>query len=396
MGLARLHKARALLVASLLLVLTAATDVHSACNATCKRDVARCMATQCAGVGQGACRRRCKPAEIRTLAYVVSECRGDAAGGVVRQALRIRRGDGTPITVVEFGAGGLPGDPQGLCGQYGNLRWGTASVLAYPLQRLGVSPDGSGVVFEVNGENAMFPIPGLSSLSSEQKGFFFVRADGSERPRRLGPPSRERSFGGTPVYSPPIAFSPNGHRIAFTDRGPGPGGEDAPQIVVLDLVTGQRTPVTHLPSGTPPTSPFGPLFLTCCPKFVDDQTILFQTYVDPDGSNPEHELAAFKVRIDGGRLERITPPVVLPGSKVVPTFGVTGLRTNFLRLSLPGTPVSNPIPPGCGVPPAPPCGDFPITEIFLQDGKNLVQVTNLRSADTFLAFGNAPGHGRSS
>src|SRR5262245_63612979 len=38
MSLARLHKAGALLVASLLLVLTAATGVHSACNATCKRD----------------------------------------------------------------------------------------------------------------------------------------------------------------------------------------------------------------------------------------------------------------------------------------------------------------------------------------------------------------------
>src|SRR5262245_61111023 len=38
MSLARLHQAGALLVASLLLVLTAATGVHSACNATCKRD----------------------------------------------------------------------------------------------------------------------------------------------------------------------------------------------------------------------------------------------------------------------------------------------------------------------------------------------------------------------
>jgi len=55
-------------VVSLLLVLTAATGLHSACHATCERDITRCMATQ--------------------------------------------------------------------------TRWGAASVLAAPLQRLGVSPDG--------------------------------------------------------------------------------------------------------------------------------------------------------------------------------------------------------------------------------------------------------------
>src|SRR5262249_29814779 len=120
MSLARLHQAGALLVASLLLVLTAATDVHSACNATCKRDVARCRARQCEGVGQGACRRRCKPAAIRTLAYVLSECRVDAAGLVVaRQALRIRRGDREPITAVDLGPSKPVPDALGLCAKYG-------------------------------------------------------------------------------------------------------------------------------------------------------------------------------------------------------------------------------------------------------------------------------------
>src|SRR5262249_1833402 len=98
MGFARLHQAGAVLVASLLLVLTAATDVHSACNATCKQDFARCMATQCDGIGQAACRRRCKPAKIRTLAYAVHECRTDTAGMEVgRAALLVRRGDRQPI-----------------------------------------------------------------------------------------------------------------------------------------------------------------------------------------------------------------------------------------------------------------------------------------------------------
>src|SRR5215472_8287492 len=95
---ARLGKAGGLLVASLALVLVAATGGQSACNTTCERDIARCMATQCAGVPRAACRRSCKPAAIRTLAYVVSECREDAAGMEVTggQALRIRRGDGDP------------------------------------------------------------------------------------------------------------------------------------------------------------------------------------------------------------------------------------------------------------------------------------------------------------
>src|SRR5262249_31400589 len=71
-------------------------------TATRRRDIARCMATQCAGMGHEACRRRCKPAAIRTLAYVQSECRVDRAGFVVaRQSLRVRRRDHNPITVVD-------------------------------------------------------------------------------------------------------------------------------------------------------------------------------------------------------------------------------------------------------------------------------------------------------
>src|SRR5262249_28963181 len=142
MSLARLHQAGAVLVASLLLVLTAATDVHSACNATCKQDVARCMATQCAGVGPEACRRRCKTAAIRTLAYVLSECRTDAAGREVgRQELRIRRGDRQPVTVVAFDVSQENLEPLrrvfvavgGPCASWGFSRWGGFSVVGFPL-----------------------------------------------------------------------------------------------------------------------------------------------------------------------------------------------------------------------------------------------------------------------
>src|SRR5215475_8955914 len=116
MGLARLHQAGALLVASLLLVLTGATDVHSACNATCKRDVARCVATQCNGIGRETCRRRCKPAAIRTLAYAQSECREDRSSHsyVAHEELRIRRGDRASITVATFDSPHVA-DPLGFC-----------------------------------------------------------------------------------------------------------------------------------------------------------------------------------------------------------------------------------------------------------------------------------------
>jgi hypothetical protein len=76
----------------------------------------------------------------------------------------------------------------------------------------------------------------------------------------------------------------------------------------------------------------------------------------------------------------------VPGSEVIPSFGVTGLRTNLVRLAVPGTPVS---PPVLSTPPA----HFPLTEAFVQDGKHLVQLTNFRREDTFIGFLN-PTRGR--
>src|SRR5262249_29072182 len=217
---------------ALLLVLAAAPRADGACNETCRRDIDRCLATQCAGVGREACRRRCKTAAIRTLAYVLSECRTDAAGREVgRQELRIRRGDQEPITVAAFDVSekdleplrevSLLARPRPPCAAFGFTRWGGFSVVSYPLQRLGVSPDGSAVVFEVNDEFLTSP-----SLSPEQNGMFFVRSDGRGL-RRLGPPSHEvshrqneKAIGGSFAFSPPMFFSPNGRRVAFTDIGP--------------------------------------------------------------------------------------------------------------------------------------------------------------------------------
>jgi hypothetical protein len=381
-----------LLASSLAVVLAAAPGADGACNATCRRDVARCTATQCANVGPKACRRRCKaPPAIRTLAYALSECRVDAAGAVVaRQTLRIRQGDREPITVVEFPPSEPVPDPQGGCSGFSVGRWGSGSVVMFPLQRLGVSPDGSGVVFEVNQH---FSITTPSWFSPEQEGIFFVRSDGQGL-RYLGPPSRDRSFrigqgflngpisfGSFWILSPPILFSPNGRWIAFTDLGPGFDGEDAVQVFVLDLTTGERRQVTRLPSGTERYAYIvgPPYFLTCCPKFVDDETILFQTSVNADGSNPEETFSAFTIKIDGSRLKRVPTPVALPDSHLVESFAVTGLHRNLARFSLPGTPVNSPT------------GDesFEIAEVFLQDGKNLLQLTKFDRVDTFPAFLNS-------
>jgi len=76
-------------------------------------------------------------------------------------------------------------------------------VLAYPLQRLGVSPDGSTIVYEVNDPAPFFP---FGPLPPQDNGLFLVRADGTGG-RRLGPPSGDTSFrlkGG-------IAFVPTSH-----------------------------------------------------------------------------------------------------------------------------------------------------------------------------------------
>ena len=394
MGLARLHKAGTLLVASLLFVLTAATRCHSGCNATCERDVSRCIATQCDGIGRETCRRRCKPAAIRTLAYAQSECREDRSSHsyVAHEELRIRRGDREPITVATFDSPRVA-DPLGFCPAWAGVGFGGSSVLAYPLQRLGVSPDGSTIVYEVNDAAPFFP---FGPLPAADNGLFMVRSDGSGG-RRLGPPSGDKSFRLGPAFgnsidlftytfSPPIAFSPDGRRITFTDLGPAPDGQQAVQIAVLDLATGDRRLLTRLPAGTDPTpepdNPFNsPFFLTCCPRFVANDTIVFQTYADPEGARPAdlNTLSFFTIGIDGRHLTALPKPTLSPGAQLIPTFSVAGGWIELLRVSLPGTPTGPPI--------SPPGSTFPITEIFVQYGKRqLVQLTNYRRLDTWAGF----------
>jgi len=183
-------------------------------------------------------------ARVRTLAYVVSECRSDAAGLTGRQELRIRRGNRPPVTVMAFEPGEPVPDPLALCRNFGEYRNGQNSMVAAPLQRLGVSPDGSTVVFEVTSEFAVFP---LVTVPPGREGIYVVRADGRGL-RRLGPPSRDPMFRVVPEPSSPIgvfflasgdfSFSPDGRKVVYTDIGPGPSGEDTIQVVTLTLASG--------------------------------------------------------------------------------------------------------------------------------------------------------------
>src|SRR5207249_1172259 len=131
---------------------------------------------------------------------------------------------------------------------------------------------------------------------------------------------------------PGFAFSPNGRTAVFTDLGPGPTSDETVQIVTLDLVTGERTQVTRLPVGGPPGDLFPP---TCCPTFIDDETIAFPSVTNPDGLNPNGLDTIFTIGSDGTGLKTLPVPVVAPGSQIVPTFLITGPRPSATVFLLP-------------------------------------------------------------
>src|SRR5262249_14732619 len=142
----------------------------SSCQKSCNDAVVECRRSECAGL-RGGERRRCVDgcrtrstctapgAAIRTLAYVVTQRVSDRSGPVemstFSQKLMVRRWNCDPIPVQELRGQTAP-DP-GVCGLFGAQRVGALSVLGAVLQRTGIFPDGSGVVFEVTDEFSDFP-----------------------------------------------------------------------------------------------------------------------------------------------------------------------------------------------------------------------------------------------
>src|SRR5262249_56907125 len=93
------------LVAALAVAVVASSAVAAPrCEKPCKAETAACIGERCAGLGgaaRHACLETCKGiggcARIRTLAYVVSECRQDARGLKGSSVLWIRRGNCDPV-----------------------------------------------------------------------------------------------------------------------------------------------------------------------------------------------------------------------------------------------------------------------------------------------------------
>lgn len=306
---------------------------------------------------------------------MLAECRENAAGLFLHQSLVVRQGERDPITVMEIPDVG-PGPRLGLCRYFGTLRVGAVFAQIETVQHLAVSPDGSAVVFE---QSDAFSLLGHNLLSPEQRGVFISRADGSGL-RRLGPPLRHPSFtpGGAAENRFDWIFSPNGRTLAFPDLGPGSDGKEAPQIFAMDLATGTRTQLTHLPPVSPAAEvSFAPGGL-CCPFFLDDETIEFVTSANPDGLNPNGEMIFPIANADGSGSLRLAPSTLaLPGSQIDPRFVITGGRPSAQELTVSGMPVN-------------PQGTLPIVEVFFFDGgQNLVQLTNFHRIDTHTFGGDA-------
>ena len=319
-------------------------------------------------------------AQISTFAYVMNECEA-APGrkqGPFHQALWIREGDRDPVKVAEFSLQSFPRD---LCLKYGQNRAGVAAVLTGAFQRLGVTPDGSTVVFEVTDDFSLF----RGFVPQDQKGFFAVRADGSGL-HRIADPSREPSFaadwncilvGGTnctPFNSwTYVDFSPESRQFVFTDRGPDTSGTQGPQISTLDLATGERTQLTFLPPLPLCREPVDP-HAECVPvgqlpvqwpRFLDAQTVAFQRRVRASAILP------YTVDIQTKELKPVQV-VAIAGGGFVPIFQITTGEPIGFTVFLPDlVPVNGP-------------GQWGniVTEAFNFNGRETLQLTAFGRSDT--------------
>lgn len=298
---------------------------------------------------------------IDTIAYTVDQCRQDAQGRYSgTEKLVIRRGNCDPVTVMELPPVENVLLPIEGCRMYGDFRIGKGSLGVQRFQRLGVLADGSGVVVEITDDYA-FKELGLTPEPANE-GLFLIRPDGTKT-KYLGPPVGLPIFVWQPsglspvtqVQAPNFTTNPRLRQLAFVGRGPGPSGEDASQVFVLDVDTGNRTQVTHLPAAP------DPLVDTCCPFFFDERTILFR-----NGATNE----LWEVGTDGSDFHRVpTSPTI--GGTIVTSFNVSGGRGSAFALFIPQEPVRRYSEL-----------DNRIVEVLLIDGKRQLQLTNFGYPDT--------------
>ena len=295
------------------------------------------------------------PSGAQTVAYIVTSCSQTGGTMTLQQELRILRGEAEAVTVMSVGP--LGPFPSIACNALGFYR--RYFYLSYgPLQRLGITPDGSGIVYELTDE---FVSDGRGLLPQEQRGIYYMRADGSGL-RRLGPASRSPSvFSGW--HEVAFGFDPSGLEFTYIDRGPDEAGHDAAQVFVQGLTSGAPSrQVTRLPA-----LDFPGLFPeNAWPFFVDARTIAFSRFTQPPA-----EYKGMWVDADG-TVQGEWSPVVLPGGQVIPVFQIVGGDWGAGTALLPGDPVNG--------------SDAQSNEVFVWDGTgtNSLQLTSFRRVDTAL------------
>jgi hypothetical protein len=157
-----------------------------------------------------------------------------------------------------------------------------------------------------------------------------------------------------------FSFSPNGRFVAFTDRGPGPDGIEAAQIVVMRLPQGERTQVTRF-IASHQGNPMGPDVYAL---FLDDDTLGVYGY-GQGGSD------YFTVRPNGEDLRPIdVPDLGIGGGTIVSGFQVAGTFGTTVAVQFGDMEATDPVPGKAN-------------ELLLYAGPHrLLQLTRFQRSDT--------------